>query len=402
MDYRDKVLEIVQSRGPLLPVDVRKDTGLEVMMASAVLSELISSGKLKLSFLKVGGSPLYYAEGQEEKLGEFAVRLQEPEKTAFEILKSNKFLKDSLQQPAIRVALRQIKDFSKQMSINNEIYWRWYLLDEESAKKLILGIKGEHKAEVIKAIKEQAPEQKVEVVLKEPSKETKIEIRTQQPQNITAQAETKKEEQKEDQIEQLKEQSKEEDEEPNIFVQFHSKKKEPITPIEKIEKPKEESTQIKKLAANELRQEESVAGETKEKLEKENKEIRKETKPLIEPRKPRASKPKIDKSKDETDKFLEQVKVYFVANSIDLIDFTIIKKNSEIDLIIKLPTPVGKISYYCKAKNKKKCNEGDLSSAYVRGESKKLPVLFITNGELTKKTNEALQTEFKTIAVKKI
>ena len=46
-----------------------------------------------------------------------------------------------------------------------------------------------------------------------------------------------------------------------------------------------------------------------------------------------------------------------------------------------------------------KTNDKDLSSFYVDGQMKKLPILYITTGELTKKAKEKLEKEFTTISV---
>ena len=64
-------------------------------------------------------------------------------------------------------------------------------------------------------------------------------------------------------------------------------------------------------------------------------------------------------------------------------------------MIIKIPSVMGELEYYCKAKNKKTVNDSDLSSAVVQGQLKKLPVMFLTTGELSKKAKEFLNTELK-------
>ena len=65
----EKILEIVRL-GPTFPAKVAKALGGggDTMLIGAILSTLISSGDLKVSTLKVGGSPLYYVPEQESKL----------------------------------------------------------------------------------------------------------------------------------------------------------------------------------------------------------------------------------------------------------------------------------------------------------------------------------------------
>jgi hypothetical protein len=77
----------------------------------------------------------------------------------------------------------------------------------------------------------------------------------------------------------------------------------------------------------------------------------------------------------------------------------VIRKSSEADYVIKVPSSVGALTYYCKAKSKKKITEGDLSSAFIHGQTRKLPTLFLTNGELTKKARDMLEKEFRGMSV---
>ena len=80
--------------------------------------------------MKVGGSPLYFIPGQEPRLENFSQHLKSKEKDAFNLLKEKKFLRDREQEPAIRVALRSIRDFAIPFRINEEIIWRYFIIPE--------------------------------------------------------------------------------------------------------------------------------------------------------------------------------------------------------------------------------------------------------------------------------
>ncbi len=97
-----------------------------------------------------------------------------------------------------------------------------------------------------------------------------------------------------------------------------------------------------------------------------------------------------------------KTKKFFNNKHIIIRNIEVIRKNSEIDYIIDVPSTVGNINYYCKAKSKKKVGDSDLASAFVKGQLKKLPVLFLTVGDLTKKAKEMLDEEFQNLKVKKI
>ena len=141
---KESIMFVFEKRGPSLPVHVAKETGLSILFASAFLSELMSENKIKISNMRIGNSPIYFIPGQEAMLEKFSEYLKSKEKEAFLHLKGKKFLKDSEQQPAIRVALRAIKDFAVPFKKDDEIYWRYFNITETefeepklNAKKLV-------------------------------------------------------------------------------------------------------------------------------------------------------------------------------------------------------------------------------------------------------------------------
>ena len=91
---------------------------------------------------------------------------------------------------------------------------------------------------------------------------------------------------------------------------------------------------------------------------------------------------------------------FLVDNQIDVLDQKILRKNKEINYIVGINTVVGKGVFFLKYKNKGKINEADLSLAMH--EAGKLPLIFLSTGELNKKARELLGTEFKGIIFKKI
>lgn len=125
LELKEKIISFMKIKGPNLPVYIAKEIGLNTLFTSAFLSELISEKRIKISKMKVGSSPLYFLPGQEFRLENFANYLNSKEKEAFNLLKEKKFLKDSEQDPAIRVALREIRDFAIPFKKDELIYWRF-------------------------------------------------------------------------------------------------------------------------------------------------------------------------------------------------------------------------------------------------------------------------------------
>jgi len=132
---REKILSILRFKGPLLPVHIANETGLSMLFSSAFLSELFSDKKVKMSYMKVGSSPIYFIPGQEPQLERYSNHLKSREKDAFIILKEKRIIKDSEQEPAIRVALRSIRDFAIPLRRNNETYWRYFTISENEFKE---------------------------------------------------------------------------------------------------------------------------------------------------------------------------------------------------------------------------------------------------------------------------
>lgn len=315
IDHRESILQFMRGKGPVLPADVAKHIHSDILMASAHLSELSSNGKLKISNIKIGGSPLYFLSGQESQLQRFADNLHEKEKRAYDQLSQRKVLRDKELEPVIRVALRAIKDYAVALQVNfqgfSEIFWRWYLLTNKEAEELI-------KPLLRDVLKEDVPEK-----IKEDNKGDLKKIGPQQFQ---------KEMQK------------------------------------KIESPGQ-------VGQNILKEPEQLEQPVKKVLKK---------------------KPKVDH-----DLFLGKVSSYFSKNNVTILSKEVIRK-TEVDFIVHVPSAVGNLEYYCKAKNKKQINDTDLASVFAQGQLRKLPVLLVTGGELTKRAKEMLQKDFKGMSIKHI
>ena len=307
METRERIVEIVKRIGPVLPVQISKEVGMDILMASAHLAELTASKRLKISTIKVGSSPLYYLQGQEAMLQKYTGSMNDKEKKAYDLLNQEKVLRDSEQQPVIRVALREIKDFALPLNVkyndSSEIFWKWYLAPDEETEKLI---------------------------------KAKLQI---------------------------------------------------------LEKPIEKKIEEKK----ELRQEAAQKAEKQKPLKETAEKLQKQPAEKIQKEK---TKERIPKQKE--DSFFKDISKFFEKNKINIVSSELIKKNSEFDFIVEIPSVVGNLQYYCKAKNKKRISDSDLSNAYVKGQFKKLPVLFLSSGELSTKAQEIIAKELNNITFKKV
>lgn len=262
---KEQVLGLVRMKGPVLPVQVSKEIESDTMFVGAIFSELIADKKLKITHAKVGGSPLYYVEGQEEKLNKLYDYLPGKEKEAYDLLKKNRVLVDVNQDAPIRVALRNLNDFAILIERDGNIFWRWYLINESEAGLLLDNLK----------------------------------IKPKKP---------------------------------------------------KIEKQKELEVQ------------------------------------KVKPKKIRVEKP---------DEFLDQIKSFLSSKDVKVLNEEIIRKNSDIEMRIRIPSNFGELDYFLKAKNKKRVSDNDLILAHHKGQKYKIPTLFLSSGDLTKKADKYISENLK-------
>ena len=81
----------------------------------------------------------------------------------------------------------------------------------------------------------------------------------------------------------------------------------------------------------------------------------------------------------------------------------IVKKNKEMNFVAEVPSQIGLLKYFVKCKDKKNISDADLSLAFGEGQQKKLPVLFLTGGKLSKKAEKYIEDNLKgQITFKKI
>lgn len=105
---------------------------------------------------------------------------------------------------------------------------------------------------------------------------------------------------------------------------------------------------------------------------------------------------------DYTDKLYKKAKRFFEEKKIRIKHKRIVRKHSDIEMTITIPTAIGRQEFFCKVKEKKKSNDGDLAAALLTGKLNNLPVLYLTTGEVTKKALEKLDGELKGLSVKQL
>jgi len=154
-----EIIRILENKGPSLPIQLAKEIRTNSLFISAFLSELTDEKTIKVSHLKVGGSPLYLLPGQEQLLEKYQKYLHPREAEALLLLKEKKVLKDSEQTPTTRVALRSIRDFAIGFKKQDEIFWRYAFASES---EIIQILKPKKEKPIIKTKSKEKPKNTLE------------------------------------------------------------------------------------------------------------------------------------------------------------------------------------------------------------------------------------------------
>ena len=367
-----QIISLIERKGPVVPADLSKELKLDSTFAGAYLSDLVKSKKLIISSLKVGTSPVYYLPKQKEQLENLSKHLSEKDRRAYDFLRDKKVLRDSKLYPLMQVAMREIKDFAIPLKVNNsEIFWKYYLLSDETAIAQIKNILDLENAPKEK-INETIP-QRVQDFVKELAKG-----------NLNPAI--KEEVQEEKIIEKEKPHIKKEHK-PSVYEHQDSILKEEFEKEIRAKLKKEleeEKDKIRKLIKEELKSE----------------LVRKEKKP-VETVSVQDTLRKLEPEEIE-DIYFQKVFKKFDSLKMNMDEIEIVSKNKEYDLVTDIPSPIGTLRYFCKIHNKPKVSDGDLSNAYLKGLQKNLPTLFVSNGTLSKKSEKMIGKEFKNLVWMKI
>jgi len=311
MSDQDKILQFLALSGPSLPTKVARHIQSDILFASAHLSDLKAQGKVRISHLKVGGSPLYYLPGQEDQLDNFASgNLNPKDLLVLQTLRDKKILREADLDLLSKVALRSLDDFAIPLHVTinekKELFWKWHLLSDEETNFLITSLL--------------------------------------QPQNLSLPQETP----------------------------FHE---ETVSPVQ-------EPIFIPNLSISFSEQPSATLNVSSSPPLKEK---------IISPKRPYKHRESIPRTINP-DAFVQGIEHYFHERDITVEQKETLRRHAELNFIVKVPSVIGRIMYFCKAKSKQKCDEKDLSTAYFEAKMKKFPLLFLYSGELHKKAQELIES----------
>ena len=373
LETKNKILSILRFKGPSLPIHIATQTKISSIFAGAFLSELANEDAIKISNIKVGGSPLYYIKGQESMLDSFYKYLPEKEREAFLSLKQNKILEDRKQEPAIRVALRSIKDFAFPFKKDEEIFWRFHSTTEQEVRDIL-----EPKVEESSLEKNSESQNSKNLKSKDFDSAQKSSISDTSEKTAEADARQATEgNEKKEKIEEIKEK-----EESIEKVEEQPVKKEEI----KVSKPRIQTKKDRQLDIG-LK----IAKKPENKKPKKQEFQERFENPLVIP-----------------DTIKEKPRSPFVQDLIEKISkkYKIVEekyyKPKEYSCIVQVNSDLGPINFLAFANDKKKLSETDLRKMLSEAQKIPLPALVLHKGEVSKKAIDYSKAYFSILKVEKI
>src|SRR3989344_759312 len=354
---RDRILQLVQVKGPLLPVDIRGELKIDSMFVGAYLSELIKDGKIKSSHAKIGSSPLYYVSGQERYLEQLREYLHPKIKETFDLLKEKKVLRDSNLSEVMKAAIREIKDFATPLTVNKkELFWKYYLVPQEEAvniikviltpdvkPQVIQGTKSETRAQMIEKITRPVPEpipvpKKTHPMHKQSTQRTEHPLHAHGSVSNIGTSPTTQNDRK----------PRIEDSEIKKGVDTIRRRAQEIRDLEK------ETIIVQKIVPEEVhkkriyRKKSALAEEQTRLVNKTGKENKGEggEESTGEP-----EEAVITKESPVHDPLLDQIRIYFSEKNIIIKSYELVRKEKEIELVVSVPSVIGRISYFCVVRN---------------------------------------------------
>jgi len=377
MAEADKIIQILRTRGPCLPAMVAKDLGSNILLASAMLSEVSSRKKVLVSKLKVGSSPIYYLAEHKTRLMQWADNLNEKDLRTYEFLKESKVLRESECEPLTRVSLKNIPDFAIPLHVtideNKELFYKWYLLSNEEASLYISKLFETQTQPAVQpdTTQQPAPAAPAQDLAQEkpapppvPEEENEP-IISDTPEEVSQELSESSSESFQDQSPSI---SASITTPPAASVTFSASIEPELPPTQTTPEPAEKETPTPTVDPAFKEEQTHLPLQEEPAVSLEEEPIKEEL-PLDDP-------------------LFSSIQNFFEEKSIEVSTCKVIRKGREINLIIVVPSVVGRLRYFAKILHKKKVNDKDVSAAFLEGDMQKLPLLFLYTGDLTKKAKE--------------
>ncbi|MBR9678944.1 MAG: hypothetical protein GON13_01640 [Nanoarchaeota archaeon] len=99
---------------------------------------------------------------------------------------------------------------------------------------------------------------------------------------------------------------------------------------------------------------------------------------------------KLDKADDD---FTSRVKDFFINKKIRILEKNVIRSGREANFVVEVQSDLMPQKYFVKALKKKTISEKDLGMAWFEFRNKKMPLIYISDGNLSKKAKEFLNKE---------
>ena len=141
MISHDAVLDLLAKKGPSVPSELKEELGEDIIIISALLTDLVEKKKICKTKAKWGNSPLYYLPMHLDKTDKLFTKIGPKEQRAFALIHEYKVLREDAVVPELRETLSQLEDFAVKILVQKglvqTVFYKWFLLPDLEATELI-------------------------------------------------------------------------------------------------------------------------------------------------------------------------------------------------------------------------------------------------------------------------
>ncbi len=130
-DLKLQILDFIKRKGPSMPVEIAIGTGINSIIVSAILSDMVPRKQLLMSNKRIGSSHIYFMQDQRDRMRvKLFQLLEEGEKKFVEELEKRRVVLSS-ELPEEEVGA--YRDFLVEFTFGGDKAWHWFELTSDNA-----------------------------------------------------------------------------------------------------------------------------------------------------------------------------------------------------------------------------------------------------------------------------
>lgn len=130
-DLKQQIVDFIKRKGPSMPVEIAVGTGINSIIVSAIISDMVPKKQVLMSNKRIGSSHVYFLQDQRDRMRvKIFQLLDEDEKKAVEDIEKRRVI---LSSDIPEAEIIGYKDFLVEFTFGGEKAWHWFELDSSDA-----------------------------------------------------------------------------------------------------------------------------------------------------------------------------------------------------------------------------------------------------------------------------